>query len=759
MKKSYSNYEKRGGKKRQIKCNNKPSNPQKIQRILRQKFHKQISIIREANNKNSERGGTMARKIKTTEVLSYRFILNELEALGWNISNPLSNPEGQVYTQRQCLDDKRIQEQLKGIHPENVVKLTEKEVYVIEAKKDREMVDKAIGEAEKDYSDKINKSSKIKAVICSGVGGNEIDGYLVKSQFLENGKWKTITINKKELTGLVSPEIAKLLLEQKKADIDEIPIDEKLFMETAQRINAILHTGGIIRDYRARVMACLLLALSEDAKLNLNESPAILINSINARVNAVLQREGKPNFYQYLDIALPSSTENHVKFKQALVLTIQELLNLNIRSAMNSGTDVLGKFYEAFLKYGNGAKEIGVVLTPRHITKFSAETLDIKKNDLVLDVACGTGGFLVSAFDYVKKNSTEEELNIFKKNNIFGTELLDGVVALAIVNMIFRGDGKNNIMGGDCFKYWYHLIRKRDGTNTADFIENTEKYYYPDKKNKDKKEERINPISKVLMNPPFALKTSQEKEYKFIEHALKQMRKDGLLFSVLPTSNMVKAGGYLKWRRDSLLRENTLLAVITFPNDLFYPIGVESCGVFIKKGNPHPKGQKVLWVKIRNDGFLKSKGKRLPSNKIKDELAEVKDLVKDFLKNPETKVENKKEFQKACAIDFEDKNLELLPEVYLDEKKPTDIELKKRIDKTIRDAISLMVKFDTFKDFKINVDISQVLSKPKKVNNTNFVEIPITDLFKTPIKTGHYHKSSATDDGQIPLVSCVSDNG
>ncbi len=34
---------------------------------------------------------------------------------------------------------------------------------------------------------------------------------------------------------------------------------------------------------------------------------------------------------------------------------------------MNSGTDVLGKFYEVFLKYGNGAKEIGIVLTPRHV--------------------------------------------------------------------------------------------------------------------------------------------------------------------------------------------------------------------------------------------------------------------------------------------------------------------------------------------------------------------------------------------------------
>jgi hypothetical protein len=44
----------------------------------------------------------------------------------------------------------------------------------------------------------------------------------------------------------------------------------------------------------------------------------------------------------------------------AIVRTVQELHLLNIRSAMNSGTDLLGKFYEVFLKYGNGAKEISI---------------------------------------------------------------------------------------------------------------------------------------------------------------------------------------------------------------------------------------------------------------------------------------------------------------------------------------------------------------------------------------------------------------
>jgi type I restriction enzyme M protein len=81
---------------------------------------------------------------------------------------------------------------------------------------------------------------------------------------------------------------------------------------------------------------------------------------------------------------------------------------------MNSSTDVLGQFYEVFLKYGNGAKEIGIVLTPRHITKFAVEAVGISPSDIVLDPACGTGGFLVAAFDYVRQNATKPQLEKFK---------------------------------------------------------------------------------------------------------------------------------------------------------------------------------------------------------------------------------------------------------------------------------------------------------------------------------------------------------
>ena len=617
------------------------------------------------------------REGRNTEVNAYRFILNDLETLGWNIKSPAQSGNGQVYTQRQCLDDPRIKVQLGGEHPENVVKLLEDEFYVIEAKHERSEIGIALSEAENDYANKINKNKQIKARIISGVAGNERDGYIVKSKFLEGNDYKTIKVNGHELTSLVSPKIASLLIQNNKAEIRELPADEKEFLRIAERINSILHEGAISADNRGSVMASLILTFLESSPIDINQETPVLVASINAKVDAVLRRSGKPDFYPFLEIKLPRSTTNHFKFKGALVDTLKELRNLNIPSAMNSGDDILGKFFEVFLKYGNWAKDVGIVFTPRHITKFATEVLDITPSDIVYDPTCGTGGFLVGAFDHVK-NKYPSKIEVFRKNNMFGTEYPDGVIALAIVNMIFRNDGKTNLEGADCFSKW--LNQKRSGQiETAEYLDTD-------------KQTRIPPVTKVLMNPPFAQPTSENKEYKFIDHALKQMTENGILFSILPTGVMVKQGQFCHWRRDSLLRENTLIAVIDFPEDLFYPVGVVTCGIIVKKGVPHPEGQKVLWIKITEDGFLKSKGKRLPSNRTKNQLEEVKELVKSFIKDQKMDVHNIKEFQKSCVIDLSDPLLELLPEVYLDEKIPSEDEIKEGIDNLIRETVAFKIK-------------------------------------------------------------------
>ena len=380
--------------------------------------------------------------------------------------------------------------------------------------------------------------------------------------------------------------------------------------------------------------------------------------------------------HNFINISLPPTEDNHHKYKNALVSTIQELNNLNIRSAMNSGTDVLGKFYEVFLKYGNGAKEIGIVLTPRHITKWAVEILDVTRHDYVYDPTCGTGGFLVAAFDHVRKLSTEMQLNNFKQFHLFGIEQEPTVVALAIVNMIFRGDGKTNINEGNCFQKC--LIKKViSGNVTASYSKNCG--------------EKV--ITKVLMNPPFALKSGDEMEYKFVQNALDQMDDGGLLFSVLPVSAMFESGEEKRWRCNKLLKENTLLSVITFPNDLFYPIGVHTIGIIVKKGIPHPNNQNVFWARVTHDGFIKSKSKRLPSSKEPNELEFLLPNLKAFIQNPKFSIPDVPEFVKLSPIDYSDPLLELLPEAYLDSRPMLQPELEEGIERLVRETAAMIIRY------------------------------------------------------------------
>jgi type I restriction enzyme M protein len=511
----------------------------------------------------------------------------------------------------------------------------------------------------------------------------------------------------------------------------ELPVDEKLLLETAEKINVILHNGAISATDRGKVISALILGLAADSQPDLVDSrpdvtasqpdlaasPSVLVAEINARVKTVLQREGTPEFYDNIRIALPATPENHIKFKTALVRTIRELNNLNIRSAMTSGTDVLGHFYEVFLEYGNWAKEIGIVLTPRHVTAFAAEIMDITARDIVFDPTCGTGGFLVSAFDYVKQNSTKTEVENFKFNNIFGIEQEPSVVALAIVNMIFRGDGKNNIREGNCF----HTF--------------------------------IPAVTKVLMNPPFALST--DKEYKFVTYALSQMQRGGLLFAIVPTAVFLQKGQYKSWRQE-MLRENSLLAVITLPSDVFYGAnaGTNTVAVVIKKGFPHDPAQNVLWLRAIRDGFVKRKGKRLkPKHPLveRDMLTEYKDRIKQFIKNQDIRIGAVPEECKVCPIDFTDSGLELVPEYYLDEKNPDYTAIKAGIETLVRETAGYLLT-TTKQDVAIT-------AKAKKDHAPHGITtFNLTRLCAIERKYAPYLNEVLSDQKTVPYVTTTEMN-
>jgi type I restriction-modification system DNA methylase subunit len=685
-------------------------------------------------------GGVAGRRPRATEVDAYVFIKENLKLRGWDSRNPdRSSGAGQVYTQNECLSHPVIREALGTERPENIVVVTEKLVWPIEAKRSHRELEKAIIEAE-GYARKINDTKKLLVPFISGVAGNEIDGFLVHNRMLLGDKYLPITINDVETTALLSKSECEQLLRTKQPNLDNPPINERLFLSRAEHINSVLHLGAVNPHQRASVMAALLLSMIGETMPNIEERNAsVLIGDINARVLAVLRSQKKEGFYDYTRIPLPSNTDNHVKFRQAVVDTIQELNNLNIRSAMNSGADWLGAFYEVFLKYASWAQDLGIVLTPRHLTRYVADVMDVRPNDVVYDPTCGTGGFLVAAFDSVKRKSNAEQLKNFKQYSVFGVEQDAGVASLAVVNMIFRGDGKNNIVEGNCFVK--NLAPStHDGKRTARFTD-----VVP----------TTPPVTKVMMNPPFALKRGEEKEYKFVDQALLQVEDGGILFSVLPYSTMVRPGNYKSWRKNKLLPLNTLLAVVTLPGDIFYPVGVTTVGVFIRKGVPHPPSQKVLWVRALSDGLLKSKGRRLPNNRAANDLATVHDALRAFIQNPDYHIQNQHQLIKACPIDAKDKLVELVPEAYLDQAEPNHEIVAIEAAQAMRDLLAFLIKTG---NAVLSPELLSGGPAAKPDGNTKWKSFSITDLFQ--LKRGHFHSIANLDPGKLPTISRVSaDNG
>ena len=615
-------------------------------------------------------------KPRPTEVDAYVFIKRKLSEVGWCVKNPERNPDGQVWTQNECLSNPHLKPLLGLDRPENIVKVTERRLWAFESKSTHGGMRQALDDAH-EYAAKLSAGNRYDAPLVSGVAGNNDDGFIVSTEIMLDGRWAPVTINDVRATGFLSPDDCARLFDSGGPNIADPPINDRRFVLTAERINEILDAGAVQAHDRAKVVSALLLSvLTPSGAPNIEErDTAILIGDINTRVQRVLEQQGKRGFEDHIRIPIPAATNNHAIYRRALVEALQELLGLNIHSAMQSGADWLGTFYEVFLKYARWAHKMGVVLTPRHITKFAAQIMNITARDIVYDPTCGTGGFLVAAFEEVRATSNREQLESFKRRSVFGLELDDGIAALAVVNMIFRGDGKNNIEPADCMQKHLAPTIGREGA-TAEFVEES----VPNP-----------PVTRVLMNPPFTRKKSIHKDYEFVSHALGQLEDHGLLFSILPYSVMAKGGASKTWRRE-LLNEHTLLAVVTLPIDVFYPVSAPPVGIVVRKGTPHPKEQKTLWVRAETDGHLKSKGKRLSSTLTCNQMEASIPILRAFINDPSIPVEGRPRSMIAAPVDFEDGQLELVPEAYLEQEPVSHDTVREGVDMVLRECAAYLVR-------------------------------------------------------------------
>lgn len=242
--------------------------------------------------------------------------------------------------------------------------------------------------------------------------------------------------------------------------------------------------------------------------------------------------------------------------------------------------DVVGQFYGEFLKYTAGDKRaLGIVLTPRHVAELFSLIANVGPESKVLDICAGTGGFLISAMQHMlKKAVTEEERTDIKKNRLIGIENSPKMFALASSNMILRGDGKANLHQASCFDDVIIKAVKKMKPNVG------------------------------MLNPPYAQSKSDAElhELYFVKQMLDCLVPGSMGIAIVPMSCAISPNPV----REELMKQHTLDAVMSMPQELFYPVGVVTCIMVWIAGIPHSKSARKTWFGFwRNDGFVKTKHK------------------------------------------------------------------------------------------------------------------------------------------------------
>ena len=247
----------------------------------------------------------------------------------------------------------------------------------------------------------------------------------------------------------------------------------------------------------------------------------------------------------------------------------------------NSAEDYLGRFYGEFMSYSGGdGQNLGIVLTPKHITELFCDLLDIKPTDKILDPCCGTAGFLIAAMhNMVSQTVDVSQIKNIKKYQLFGIEEQSYMFTIATTNMILRGDGKSNLENGDFL------------------AENPAKL-------------QLKGCNVGMMNPPYSMGSKQNPhlyEINFTKHLLDSLVEDGRAAIIVPQSTFTGKTKDEQKIKEEILKKHTLEGVITLKKQTFYGVGTNPCIAIFTAHNPHPKNKVCKFINFENDGYIVSK--------------------------------------------------------------------------------------------------------------------------------------------------------
>lgn len=249
----------------------------------------------------------------------------------------------------------------------------------------------------------------------------------------------------------------------------------------------------------------------------------------------------------------------------------------------------LGDAFEYLLSVLGSQGDAGQFRTPRHIIDFIVRVINPQKHERILDPACGTAGFLISAWKYIldqnKEHKPGDKLTPDERNklaaNIHGYDISPDMVRLSLVNLYLHGFTNPHVDE-------YDTLTSEDKWNEhADVILANPPF--------------MSPKGGIKPHKRFSIQATRS-EVLFVDYIHEHLSPNGRAGIIVPEGIIFQTGTAYRALR-KLLVQNSLVAVVSLPAGVFQPYSGVKTSILILDKRLAKQTDKVLFVKVGNDGF------------------------------------------------------------------------------------------------------------------------------------------------------------
>jgi len=315
---------------------------------------------------------------------------------------------------------------------------------------------------------------------------------------------------------------------------------------------------------------------------------------------------------------------------RTLSLFLKEINEFNYEHSEN-----LGNAFEYLLSILGSQGDAGQFRTPRHIIDFIVDVVDPKKNETILDPACGTAGFLISAYKHILKQNKEKTLTPDEKlklmNNLAGYDISPDMVKLALVNMYLHGFPEPKI-----YEYDTLSSEKRWDENFDVIMANPP---------------FMTPKGGITPHQRFSIQSSKA-EILFVDYILDHLNISGRAGVIVPEGIIFDSKA--KALRKKLIDNNYLWAVLSLPQGVFNPYTDAKTNILFIDKHIAKKSDDIIFAEVLFDGFDLG----LQRNSIsKNDLPEIKEILLartegKKAENTQTRLIKKSDIAKNKNCDF-----------------------------------------------------------------------------------------------------------